>query len=179
MDKQELVLLKKRLTKDKRMVKLHSNFQELPQYRLPLKDLYEEVETIHKLRKTRSLNSKSKSLVQDLIKGMLDDGSKRSRLVEILMVCVKTTKQLEDTLVDLEGYLLMEYGGQIYGLKTKGERSQFIETHVFRQYRQYITRMGVVKDAAEFVIVDIDKFAYTYRNLIEAAKLTKSNLDQL
>lgn len=179
MDKQELVSLKRRLNNDKRMKKLHDNFANLPQYQLNLKELYDEIESLHKIRKTRTLNSKSKSLTQDLIKGMLDDGATRSRIIEILIVCVKTIHQLEDTLTDLEGYLLMEYGSSIYGIKTKAERSQFIEAHVFRQFRQYITRLNIVKTTAEFVVGDIDKFAYTYRNLIEAAKITKSNLDQL
>jgi len=178
-DKPELVSLKRALLKDKRMLKLHDAFTTLPQYQLNIAELYDEVKTIHALRKTRQLNTKNKNFIRDLIDGMIDDGAKRSRLVEILMVCVKTIRTLEDTLESLEGYLLMEYSTKLYQLKTKGERADFIKHHVFQPYLKYSKRLSTLKDAVELVCVDIDKFAYSYRNLVEAAKLSSTKVDQL
>lgn len=177
MDKQDYVLLKRKLISDKRMKHLHEAFTTLPHYSMPTKELMEEVTTLHTIRKTRGLNSKkvrNSTFVQDLIDGMIDDGSKRSRLVEILMECVKTIRVLDDNLDDLQGYLLLEYSHLIGSIRTKGEREQFIETQVFTKYRKYSKKLRNLKEACEFVIQDIDKFAYTYRNLVEAAKLVAS-----
>lgn len=173
MDRQELVSLKRRLNSDKRMAALHKAFSTQEQYNLPLKELYEEVTTLHTIRKTRALKqSRNETFVQKLMEAMIDDMSKRSRLVEILMLCVKTIRTLEDLLEDLEGYLLLEYGNLLYSLKTKGEREQFIKTQAFAEYLKYTKRLHKLKEACEFVIVDIDKGGYTYRNLVEAAKLS-------
>lgn len=174
MDKVDIDHLVRRINKDERIKRLHKAFGELPQYNLPDKEMIEEIQDLHTLRKTRQLNRKSKSFVTDIIEAMLDDGSKRSRLVEITSVCFKTIHQLRNALDDLEGYILYTYGSQMNQLRTKNEREQFVYHHILKPFHKYVKKIERVYESAKLVIEDIDKAGYNYRNLVEAVKLLTS-----
>lgn len=171
MDKEKINSIIRQLKKDTRFKKLETSFAELPAYRLPVKDLAEEIETIHMGRVTRRLKAKSTSLMHDLVAGMLDDGSKRSRLTEIIVACVRTQKHLDDALERLESYFMYEYGTLLYSFKTKAEREKFLQHHVLHPFLKYSSKLASIRLRAELIVTDIDKFSYTYRNLVEAAKL--------
>lgn len=179
MDKVDIDHLVRRIRKDERIKRLEKAFADLPQYNLPDKEMIEEIQNLHTLRKTRSLHSKSKSFVQDIIDAMLDDGAKRGRLVEITSACFKTIHQLKGALDDLEGYILYTYGAQMNGLRTKGEREQFVYHHVLKRFHKYVRKIERVYESAKLVIEDIDKAGYNYRNLVEAVKLLKSKTAEL
>lgn len=170
-DKQDLLRIKRRIQKDKRVRRLETAFDRLPEYNIPIKDTYEEIERIHMTRKTRHLDKSSGTFVQDVTEGMLDDQSNRSRLTEILMSCVHALKNLSSSLDTLEGYLMVEYADELSAIRTKGERSDFIEHHVLSKYHKYVDRVSRIKEAAELVMIDIDKAGYMYKNLIESVKL--------
>lgn len=178
-DKQDMLRIKRIITKDARLKKLDVSFENLPQYNIPVKNIFEEIERIHMTRKTRHLNRKSASFVQDITEGLIDDQANRSRLTEILMSCIHTMRNLNSTLDSLEGYLLVEYAAQLSSIRTKAERVGFIQYHILVKYKRYIDRVQRVKEAAELVIVDIDKAAWMYRNLIESAKLASGRREEL
>ena len=179
MDKQDLLLLKRSIKKDPRIKRLSLSFEELPMYNIPLKDNYEEVEQMHKVRKTRYLDRASTTFVQDIMEGMLDDAAKRARLSEILMGCSNTLRALNSTLDSLEGYLLIEYASKLRRISTKGERTSFIRHHVFDKYRKYSERVERVKYACEVVMSDIDKAGYTYTNIIKTVQLAAGRRDHV
>lgn len=179
MDKVDIEHLVRKINKDKRIKALHNNFSELPVYQLNEAELTEEIQNLHTLRKTRILNRRSKSFINDIIDAMLDDGSKRARLVEITSVCYKTLHNLKNTLEDLEGYILYEYGSHMNGLRTKHEREQFVYHHVLRKFHKYLKKVERVYEAAKIVVEDIDKAGYNYRNLVEAVKLIKSKTSEI
>jgi len=170
-DKHDLLKIKRIIAKDKRVGKLDDAFQELSEFNLPIRDMYEEIERIHMTRKTRHLDKSSDTFVQDVIEGMLNDQANRSRLTEILMTCLHAKRNLSSSLESLQGYIMIEYSAQLSTIRTKGERVNFIEHHVFSKYHKYIDRVTRIKEAAELVTTDIDKAGYMYKGLIEAVKL--------
>lgn len=170
-DKQDLLRIKRRLQKDKRVKRLEDAFERLAEYNIPVKTVYEEIERIHMTRKTRHLDKSSGTFVQDVIEGMLDDQANRSRLTEILMSCVHAQKNLTSSLDTLEGYLMVEYASELSVIRTKGERVSFMAHHVLSKYHKYIDRVSRVREAAEMVTVDIDKAGYMYKGLLEAVRL--------
>lgn len=170
-DKQDILRIKRTILKDKKVKRLSKAFDELSQYNMPTKKLIEEIESIHMTRKTRHLEKESSTFVQDITEGMLNDQASRSRLTEILMGCVHVIRNLENSLESLEGYLQVEYATQLSSIRTKGERTSFLQHHVLSKYHKYIDKVSRVKEAAELVMVDIDKAGYVYKNLIEAVKL--------
>jgi hypothetical protein len=179
-DQMKSQLLKCTLIKDKRAKRIKQAFDTLPEFNLNCRELNEEITTIHAVRKTRGLDRRSDTFIQDLINGMIDDQAQRSRLVEILMVCVKTIRNLEDTLDSLSGYLQMEYSEQIASVaKTKAERSSFIENQVLRKFRKYVAKVDTIKETTALVITDIDKAGFVYKNLIEAVKLSSGGNRQI
>jgi len=178
-DKQDLLRLKRLFANDKRVKKLDGAFDRLPEYNLPIKTVYEEIERIHMTRKTRHLDKSSGSFVGDISEGMLNDQANRSRLTEILMSCIHALKNLKATLDSLEGYLLIEYADQLGSIRTKGERASFMQHHVLSKYHKYVDRTERIKEAAELVIIDIDKAAWMYRNLIEAVKMASGRREEL
>lgn len=170
-DKEDLLRIKRRLQKDKRAQRLKDSFDRLSQYNLPLRELYDEVERIHMARKTRHLDKRSDTFVQDVTEALIGDQSDRGRLSEILMACVNVIRELEDALENLEGYMLIEYATEMSAIRTKSERSTFIRQHVLNTFHKYVQRVSRVKGAVEIVIVDIDKAGFMYKNLIEVVKL--------
>lgn len=170
-DKQDLLRIKRIIQKDKRVRRLESAFDELAEFNLPIKDMYDEIERIHMTRKTRHLDKDSGTFVQDVIDGMLNDQANRSRLTEILMSCLHAKRNLASSLENLEGYLMIEYATQLGAIRTKGERASFISHHVLNKYHKYIDRVSRIKEMAELVTVDIDKAGYNYKNIIEAVKM--------
>ena len=170
-DKQDLLRIKRLIQKDKRVKKLDRAFEQLAEYNLPIREMYEEIERIHMTRKTRHLDKSSETFVQDVTDPMLNDQASRSRLTELLMSCIHAKRNLENTLENLEGYLMIEYADQLSPIRTKAERTNFISHHVMSKYHKYIDRVARIKEAAELATVDIDKAGYMHRNLIEAIKL--------
>jgi hypothetical protein len=168
---ESLQYLRKTIRKDPRLMRLDAAFDELPEFSLNANELYEEIKRIHMVRKTRHLDRRSKTFVDDVTEGLLDDQAHRSRLSEILISCVQIIRNLENTLESMEGHLLMEYDDLLREIRTKGERQTFVRTNVLNKYLRYVDRIDRVKQTAEIIITDIDKAAWMYRNIIEAVKL--------
>ena len=172
LDKQRLSHIRKRIRQDRRLEKLDHAFNSLPEYNLNRNELYEEIQRIHMVRKTRHLDKRAKTFVEDITEGLIDDQSHRARLSEILISCVRVIRNLESSLETMEGHLLIEHSELLSEIRTKGERQSFIHHHILSKYLKYVDRIDRVKAAAEIVIIDIDKAGYMYKNLIEAVKLS-------
>ena len=179
MSLQELSYIRKTIRSDSRLLRLDDAFNTLPEFSLNTVELYEEINRIHMVRKTRHLNRKSASFTQDIIDGLLDDQAHRSRLSEIMMGCVHVARNLSGTLETMEGHLLSEYSDLLSSIRTKTERQTFVRANVLNKYMKYVDRVDRVKVAAETVIIDIDKAGYMYRNLIEAVKMSAGRKEAL
>jgi hypothetical protein len=169
---ESLQYLRKTIRQDSRLVRLDTAFDELPEYSLNANELYEEIKRIHMVRKTRHLDRKSKTFVDDVTEGLLDDQAHRSRLSEILISCVQIIRNLENTLDSMEGHLLIEYNELLSEIRTKSERQTFVRTNVLNKYLRYVDKIDRVKQTAEIVITDIDKAGWMYARLMDALKLS-------
>ena len=102
---------------------------------------------------------------------MLQDQAYRSRCAEILASCIMIDGTFNETLCNLRDYLLLEYGGRMgRGRTTKEERRQFME-NVLRPFFRYLYKVDQIKQHAKYIVDDIDKAGFTYRNLVESIKL--------
>lgn len=178
-DKQTLLRIKRTMRKDRRVKKLDTAFADLHEFNLPIRALYEEVESIHKVRKTRTLDRHSDTFTHDVVEGLLDDTAKRARLTEILVMCVKVLSNLKDTLGSLEGYMIIEYATELRSIPTKGERTNFLSHHVLSKFHKYVGRVERIKAMTELVMVDIDKASYAYSNLMKAIQLAAGRRETL
>lgn len=171
MDKEDLDLLRRMVKRDDKYKRFKKAATTNPNLQLPFEDLHEELERMQRTRGVRSLNRKDKNFTGSVIDAMLQDQAYRSRCTEILASCISIDGGFQETLVNLRDYLLLEYGARISrGRTTKEERRQFME-NVLRPFFRYLHRVDQLKSHAKYLIDDIDKAGYTYRNLVESIKL--------
>jgi hypothetical protein len=171
MNKVDLEHVRKLVKRDEKYKRFRAAVEKNPNLKLAFDDLHDELNSMHKMRLTRSLNRKSKRFTKDVIDAMTHDTSCRSRCAEILMSCLAITGDFQDTLNNLRDYLMLEYGGRITtGRSSKEERRQFME-NVLRPFFRYIHKVEQLKKHAEYLVEDIDKASYRFRDVIEAIKL--------
>ncbi len=160
----------KEIKNDERYKRLRKSFDTLPMYQLPTDQLLSEVETLHKMREIRRLNSLDPGFTDALIKANTNDQSCRGRLTEIIMTCVKASSSLEDAIVALRYHLLLKYSDQLRSYRTKEERVQVVNK-VLQPFMKYTQKIGTLKEITQLVVSDIDKGAWSLRTSIEAVQL--------
>lgn len=173
MAQKEIVKAVKRLlVNDKRFLRLKEAFETLPAYNLNTDEIEEEILHMHESRKIRRLRKQlgGAGFIDEVVKALLQDQEIRSRLTEILVACLGSTRKLEEACKAFESYAIVEYSDRLSALGTKGERQQFIEACLLPFYR-YLRVLEKIQLKARLVIEDIDKSAYTLKNTIEAVKL--------
>ncbi len=158
------------MKKDPKYKRLRGSFDTLPVYQLPTDTLITEVETQHKLREIRRLNSADPGFVDALIKANTNDQAIRGRVTEIVMACVKATSSLDDAVEALRYHLLMTFTDELKSFRTKDERVQVVNM-VLMPFTKYTQKIAVLKEVAQLVVSDIDKGAWALRSSIEALKL--------
>lgn len=171
MDKEDLDLLRRTVKRYEKYKKFMKSVKANPNLQLPFEELHEELERMQKMRRVRSLTRKDKNFTGSVVDAMLQDQAYRSRCTEILASCIAITGGFQDTLLNLRDYLLFEYGGRIgRGRTTKEERKNFME-NVLRPLFKYLHKVEQLKEHAKYIVDDIDKAGFTYRNLVESIKL--------
>ena len=170
MDRQEIDALRRRIRKDNKVVRFKSATERNPNLQLPFDELHNELERLMRTRSIRTLDRGDKSFTASVVDAMLQDQAYRSRCTEILSSCIKITGTFQETLDNLRDYLMLEYGSQIGGRTTKAERQQFMES-VLRPFYRYLHDVRQLQEHARYLVDDIDKAGFTFRNLVEGIKL--------
>lgn len=155
------------LRQDPNYRRLKELFSTLPLYRLPVDELMKEIETTHRLRDVRRLNSLDPGFLDALIKANTQEQSSRSRLTEIIMNCGRAIANLESALESLRYNLLLKHNDELRSYRTKEERLMVI-TLVLVNFKKYINQVKIVQDSAQLVVADIDKSAWSLKLTIMA-----------
>ncbi len=159
----------KRLVKaDENYLKFKRSVDKNPNLRLPFEELHEELEREHKMRQVRSLHRSDKDFIGSVTDAMMQDARIRSRATEILASTIAIKGTFTDTLTNLRDYLILAYGKRLGG--TKEERRNFME-NILRPFFKYIHKVDQLREHARYIIEDIDKAGYTFKNLMESIKL--------
>lgn len=171
MDKEHLDALRRIVKKDDKYLRFKRAARNNPNLQLPFEDLHEELDRMQRTRGVRSLSRKDKQFTGSVVDAMLQDQAYRSRCTEILASCISIDGTYSVTLLNLRDYLLLEYGGRMgKGRTTKEDRKQFME-NVLRPFFKYLHSVEQLKTHARYIIDDIDKAGFTFRNLVESIKL--------
>ena len=169
--------LQDKIQRNKRFKRLIESFQSNRLYQIPLDKMKDEIMTLHQTREVRTLykfrNDNTTSMVDGMIMANLQDQSHRSRLAEIHLQCVRASSALTDSIKLFKDYAIVHYSVQLRGIKTKGERSDFIDTVLSDMYA-YISDCDLVINLTAIVIKDIDNAGWALSRLQEALKLTIS-----
>lgn len=168
--KRDLDPLKEKLRKDSRVRRLAKAFDELPLYRIPVKDLLKEVETIHKTRSVRYLSTNNPKFLEKIVDASVHDQSQRSRLTEISAQCMVAKASLEDALDPMREYLLIAYASDLTFLRTKDERRAFIDM-ALSTFNRFLNRITTLSNVCELIVKDIDKAAFSLRLQLDSFKI--------
>lgn len=167
---EEIKRLRKHLRKDKQYLKVQKFFERLAG-EISTVGLYEEIQRLHKMRSSRSLERTGKAFLDKVVEANLMDQSYRSRLAEIQMECARSLSKYEPVIDDLVTYMHAQYQESLKGFFTaKGDRIEFLQ-NLCKDNTRFMREISSVEEAAKTIIVDIDKAGYMFKNLIEAVKI--------
>lgn len=158
---------------DPKYKRLKESFNSLSVYQIPIEELTTEIQTLHKMREIRRLNTQDPEFVDQLVKANTNDQSIRGRLTEILMTCTRATSTLSTAVDALKQHLLMTHSEALRSYRTKEERS-YIASMALVSFVRYIDKVATLKECAQLVISDIDKGNWSIRTSIDALKLHSS-----
>jgi hypothetical protein len=131
---------------------------------------------LHQSRNIRTLvnfrEDKTSKFVDEVIHSNLIDQGQRSRLAEILIQCTRASCALSDALKLFKEYAIIRYDPYLNKIKTKGERSSFIDV-CLSEMTEYINDCELVINLAKIVINDIDQAGWTLTRTINALSLTQ------
>lgn len=167
---EEIKRLRKLIRKDNQFKKVNKFFERVAEEQ-SASGLYKEIQNLHKMRSSRSLDRGSKAFLDKVVEANLQDQSYRSRLAEIQMECTRTLSKYEPVIEDLVLYLHAQYLENIKGFfSSKQDRLDFLQG-LCKDHARFLREIRSVEDSAKIVITDIDKAGYMFKNLIEAVKI--------
>ena len=175
--KRDVSKVVEKLKADKRVQRLFTMFDELPLYKLPLKQLRDEIETIHSARSVRFLNQHDPKFIEKIIDASIDDTAKRSRLVEMSVQCFKSGNSMSEAVERMRQYLITTYSDDIYFARTKDERL-FIVDMVLSPLLKFVAQTQAISKMADEVIKDIDKAGYSLKLIVDAYQIHYGRREQ-
>lgn len=170
MNNESIKALRRIVRKDERYLRFRRAAERNPSLQIPFEELHEELTRLMATRSIRALSRSDVNFTSSVVDAMLQDQAYRSRCAEILASCIAVSGAFQETLTNLRDYLVLEYGSRISTRTTKGERQQFMES-TLRPFYKYVNEVEQLKEHARYLMDDIDKAGFTFRNLIEGIKL--------
>lgn len=151
----------------------YSRIFEKIQMTCDLSSMNKEVASLHSMKKSRHLATKSNISVDNLIKAYLDDMAYRSRLIEIAVVLSKKHRTLELILDATSSYLSYKYGTYLTDKvsRLKSERQAYID-EALSDGHILLSKLESAIEITKMVVMDIDQSGWAMKNLVELMKLT-------
>lgn len=149
--------LRRRLLEDdafKRYKILVKTFKE----KYDLESMLEEAHTMHDGRMSRNLKGTNPG-PQKIADAALQDGSHRSRMAAMYARMIERRDLLEITVNAAKAHIASNYGDDIPGFRTKGERSAFLDTYVSGGVK-LLARIETILKVLENYIKDIDQMHF-------------------
>lgn len=162
--------LVKSIQADARFRRLVNLFEESPLYKIPFKQLHEEIESLHRTRPVRILNRDDPRFIEKIVDASIRDQSYRSRLTEISVQCYRSASSLQDALDAMRSHILFTFSSQMKVIRTKDERLQVIDL-AMAPLLKHVRQCDRLKTTAEMVIGDIDKAAWSLKLLVSSYEL--------
>lgn len=169
-----LKALQESVNKNKKYKKLLEIFRDSKLYQIPLEKLKEEVLANHSSRSVRTLikytDDTTTSMIDQVIKANLTDQGMRSRLVEIMLQCKRSSASLEKAILLFKTYAMVKYDSKLKSFRTKGERASALDACLADLY-DFISEADLVYSMSELVIKDIDASGFALQRTITALQM--------
>jgi hypothetical protein len=170
-------MLQEKLKKNIKYRKLMEIFRDSKLYQIPLEKLKEEVMTNHSSRSIRHLikytDDTTVKLVDQVIKANITDQGMRSRLVEIMLQCKRSSSSLRKSIRLFKTYAMVRYDPYLKKFRTKQERASALDVCLAELY-DFIDEADLVYDMSELVVKDIDAGGFSLQRTIAALNISFS-----
>jgi hypothetical protein len=160
----------KAMRKDKKYKRLKEAFESAPIFQLPVERLADEIETLHKTRLIRILNTEEAGFVDNIVKANTQDQSVRGRLTEMMVQSNRVVRKLEKALKTMRFHMMVTFTDELRSFRTVEERRQIIEM-VLRPFTDYINDMEMLAASATLVVTDIDKGNFSLSRTISVLEM--------
>ncbi len=158
--------LRIKIRENKRYLGITNVFQTDERFSISVDKYTEEVRTMFKLRKFRSLDVNSPKFTRQFAEAIIQDQSYRSRMTEMLTQC-HSAKRALDRLVDVfYDYAIVEYAADLKIFGTQKEREAFLNT-MMKKFKKYTDDLDTFIVETDYYIKDIDKAGYSAKNIAE------------
>ena len=131
-----------------------------------------EIQNMHITRKVRNLSSDDiMRNITSLVDALIQNQGVRSRIVEIKMMCTRTSTNLKFKIESLTNYIQVKYSKELKSLSgTQAERKSFVQ-ETFNFATPILTKLQVLQDFCEVVINDIDQASWCLKSIIDCVKI--------
>jgi hypothetical protein len=169
--------VQEKIGRNKKYKALIESFNTNKLYAINLDEYKAEILALHQARSVRTLikfcEDRESKLVDEVIRANIIDQGQRSRLTEILIHCTRASVALNEALKVFKEYALVRYDPYLNKIRTKGERSSFLDTCLADMFT-YISDADLVITLANLVIKDIDAAGFALKRIIDALSLSQS-----
>lgn len=127
---------------------------------------------MHITRKVRNLSSDDiMRNITSLVDALIQNQGVRSRIVEIKMMCTRTSTNLKFKIESLTNYIQVKYSKELKSLSgTQAERKSFVQ-ETFNFATPILTKLQVLQDFCDVVINDIDQASWCLKSIIDCVKI--------
>jgi len=158
--------LKKELSKDDNFESF-KNLVNSSSKQLNYDTVYEELMTLHKNRKGRNLHLNGRPSTNDIMDCILQDSSYRSRIIEITVSISRNLQNLNTAIEAIVNYVVTEFANKsLLVIKSRIEREQVVRV-IISKVQELLDRHKNLNDFCTYLITDIDKAGYSYKNIVE------------
>lgn len=169
--------LQDKVQRNKKYKNLLESFQTSKIYNINLSEYKDEILALHQSRSVRTLinvkRDREAKMIDEVITANLIDQGQRSRLTEILMHCTRASIALSEALKVFKDYAYIRYDPYLNKIKTKGERSSFLDV-CLSDMQTYISDCELVISLCKIVISDVDQAGWALTRVINALSLTQT-----
>ncbi len=120
--------------------------------------MLDEVHTLHDGRMSRNLKGTNPG-PQKIADAALQDGSYRSRMASLYARMIERRDLLEITVSAAKAHIQSNYGNDLPGFRTKGERSAYLDSYVAGGVK-LLSRIDTLLKVIENYIKDIDQMHF-------------------
>lgn len=162
--------LLKLLRRDERYKKLKHSFDTLPAFQIPIDQHMKDIEMLHKTRPVRLLNPSHPKFVDQVVKANTSDQASRSRVVAIMMECIRAADTLKAAVEAYREYVLFHYADDLKVYRTKDERVALVKAATSR-FMRYVDRVTVLSKCCEVLVKDMDQAYWSMKLTAETYKI--------
>lgn len=166
----DLTRLRKKIKADKRYKSIRSLFKTSDLFQLPVADYRDEVRSLFKMLKFRSLSVTKSKALDNLAEAVVQNQAYRSRMTEIYAHLTESTRTLDRLLERFMDYATVTYARDLKNVGAARERTSAVRASM-ETYYKYADEARFLMEEIDLYLKDIDKAGFAAKALVDTLAL--------